>query len=165
MHELFNESLRTGRSGDQISVGERFSAPVQAGPVAHPGILYSGYWVFPEGKAARTWRWPPTPSSAEVKERVELYSYSLSAPSWPVVDWDLPFTFYRNCYFSTVLTSLSPTLRLRRICLYDNHNSHLMLACIQSYWRLVDSTVYKNLLPHPILFGWSNREEWGGWGI
>jgi len=27
---------------------------------------------------------PPT-SSAEVKERVELYIYSISGPSWPVI--------------------------------------------------------------------------------
>jgi len=27
----------------------------------------------------------PPPSSAEVKERVELYLYSPSGPSWPVV--------------------------------------------------------------------------------
>jgi hypothetical protein len=27
----------------------------------------------------------PTPSSAEVKERVELYLYSPSRPSWPVL--------------------------------------------------------------------------------
>ena len=29
----------------------------------------------------------PPPSSAEVKERVELYFYSTSGPSWPVLWW------------------------------------------------------------------------------
>jgi len=29
---------------------------------------------------------PPTPSSAEVKERVQLYLYSTSGPSWPLKD-------------------------------------------------------------------------------
>jgi hypothetical protein len=36
------------------------------------------------------WRWQPTPSSAEVKKRVELHLYSPSGPSWPVLGWTLP---------------------------------------------------------------------------
>jgi hypothetical protein len=32
----------------------------------------------------------PLPSSAEVKERVELYFYSPSGPSWPALEWTLP---------------------------------------------------------------------------
>jgi len=64
------------------------------GPTSH---LSNGYRVFlPGGKSAGTWRWPLTPSSAEVKERVELYVYSPSGLSWPVLGWTLPFTFTCN---------------------------------------------------------------------
>ena len=34
----------------------------------------------------------PPPSSAEVEERVELYLYFLSGPSWPVLGRTLHFT-------------------------------------------------------------------------
>jgi hypothetical protein len=33
----------------------------------------------------------PPPPRAEVKERVELYLYSFSGPSWPVIGLTLPF--------------------------------------------------------------------------
>jgi hypothetical protein len=59
-------------------------------PWGPPSLLYNGYWVFPRGKAAGAWRWSPTSSSAEVRERVELYLYSPSGPSWPVLGWPLP---------------------------------------------------------------------------
>jgi hypothetical protein len=63
-------------------------------PWGPPSLLYNGYRVFPEGKAVGDWRWPSTPSSAEVKERVEIYLYSPSGLSWPVSGWilTLPFT-------------------------------------------------------------------------
>jgi hypothetical protein len=38
----------------------------------------------------------PLPSSAVVKERVELYIYSRSGPSWPILGWT--FTFTQLCY-------------------------------------------------------------------
>ena len=46
-------------------------------------------WVpvlFPGDKATRAWRW----QSTEVKEKVELYLYSPSGPSRPVLGWTLP---------------------------------------------------------------------------
>jgi hypothetical protein len=45
-------------------------------PWGPPSLLYNRYRLFPGGKAAGAWRSPTTPSSAEVKESVELYLYS-----------------------------------------------------------------------------------------
>ena len=62
------------------------SAPVQIGPGARQAS-------FPEAKRrGRGVKHPPA-SSAEVKERVELYLYSLSGPSWPVIGRSFTFTF------------------------------------------------------------------------
>jgi len=51
---------------------------------------------FPESKAAGTWRCPPTPSIADVKGNVELYLYSHSEPSWPVLGWTYDLQLRRN---------------------------------------------------------------------
>jgi len=44
-----------------------------------------GTGLFPRGKAGGAWCSPPTLSSAEVKERIELYPYSPSRPAWQVI--------------------------------------------------------------------------------
>jgi hypothetical protein len=75
-------------------------------PWGPPSLLYNGYWDFPGGKEAGAWRWPPMPSSVEVKERVELYLYS-SGPSWSVIRWplssSLPFLALNSHHLSASL--------------------------------------------------------------
>jgi hypothetical protein len=50
-------------------------------PRGPTSLLYNGYRVIPEGKAAGEWRYHPPTTSTEVKERVGLYRYSTSGPS------------------------------------------------------------------------------------
>jgi len=73
--------------GIESRLWARFSAPVQTGPGAHsapiqwvPG-LYWGGGVKRPGRGVED---PPS-SRAEVKKRIELYLYSPSGPTWPVL--------------------------------------------------------------------------------
>ena len=84
MLSRYSDWLKAGRSEDRISVGARFSAPAQTGPGAYPTACTMGTGSFPGAKRPGRGSDYPTPSSAEVTERVELYLYSPSGPSWPV---------------------------------------------------------------------------------
>ena len=65
--------------------GARFSAPFQTGPGAHSASYTMGTGSLQEVKLpGRDVDYPPS-SSAEVEGRVELYVYSPSGPSWPVI--------------------------------------------------------------------------------
>jgi len=82
------QRLATGSTVRGSNPGQaRFSAPVRAGPGTHPANLDTGYRVFLGDKMAGPWRWPPTPSSAEVKDRAELHLHSLSGSSCPLLGW------------------------------------------------------------------------------
>jgi len=65
--------------------GGRFSEPVQTGSGAHPAscTMGTGYFLglMRPGRGVDH----PPPSSAEIKERVELYLYSSSGLPWPVL--------------------------------------------------------------------------------
>jgi hypothetical protein len=58
--------LRSGRSGDRIPVGARFSAPFQAGPGAHSASCTMGTGSFPEGKERPGRDADPSPPSSAV---------------------------------------------------------------------------------------------------
>ena len=46
-------ALQAGRSGDRTPMGERFSAPVQTGPGAHPASCTMDTGSFPGVKSGR----------------------------------------------------------------------------------------------------------------
>jgi hypothetical protein len=83
--------------GIEIRCGRNFQYPSKPA-LGPPSLLYNGYWSFTGGKAAWAWRWPSIPSSAEVKERAELYLYSPSGISWPVIRWTFTFTLLPQIY-------------------------------------------------------------------
>jgi hypothetical protein len=76
-----------GLDGPEIESqwGARFSAPVQTGREAHPDSYTIGNGSFSGVRRPGRGVDQPSPSSAEVKERVELYLYFPSGPSWPVI--------------------------------------------------------------------------------
>jgi len=89
--------LQVGRSRNRIPGWPRFSMPIHSdlGPTQTPV-----QWVpdpFRGGKAARAWRWPSTPSSTMVRERVGRYLYSPSGPSWPVLNHGARYRWVPPC--------------------------------------------------------------------
>ena len=70
--------------------GAKFSTPVQTSAGAHPASYTMGTGSFPGVKRPERGVDHPPPSSAEVEGRVELYIYSSSGPSWPVLGRTLP---------------------------------------------------------------------------
>jgi hypothetical protein len=74
---------RYGLDGQGIE--SRFSVPVQTGPGAHPASYTVGTGSFLGVKRPGRGVDHPLTSSAEVKERVELYLYSPFGASWLVL--------------------------------------------------------------------------------
>jgi hypothetical protein len=87
----YSDWLRVRRSGDRIPVRGKIFRTRTDRPWGPPSLLHSGYRVcFPgEKRPGRDVDHPP-PSSAEIKESVELHIHSRSGPSWPILGWPLP---------------------------------------------------------------------------
>jgi hypothetical protein len=94
--DYITRSFVISTSHHVIPVGARFSLPVQTGPGAHPTSCTMGTGSYPGVKRPGRGADHPSPSSAEVKERVELYLYSPCGHLWPVVGWALPLPFYSS---------------------------------------------------------------------
>ena len=90
----YSDWLRAGRSGDRIPEGGGRDFPHRfrpsRGPTQPPIQWVPGLSRGYCGRGVALTTHPP--SSAEVKERVELYLYSTSGPSWPVLGWTLPLS-------------------------------------------------------------------------
>ena len=86
-----------GGSGIEPRWVMRFFAPIQTGSGAQPASYTIGTVYFPGGKRPGSGADHQLSSSAEVKERVELYLYFLSGSSWHVKGQNLllPLLFCR----------------------------------------------------------------------
>jgi len=112
----------TKAARDRIPVGARFPAPIQTSPGAHPSSYTKGTVSYSGVKGAGAWRLPPTPSSAEVKERIVLYVYSHSC--WaPVACSKMNFTF--TIYNESILKNIELTLAF--IVMQDIHTKECTL--------------------------------------
>ena len=94
--------------------------PVQRVPGFSPGV-----------KAAGAWRWPSTPSSAEVKERVELYFHS---PVWELMTYSrMNFTLPKDAFKCKIATQFSGILQTVNFCCYGSSFKHLLMLCLHEF--------------------------------
>jgi hypothetical protein len=88
-------------SGIEFRQGQNFPHPSRPvlGPTHPPALSGQEFEISAH-----------SPSSAEVKERVQLYFYSPSGSSWPVIVWTLP-----NLYLDYSCNSFAATFNIRRL--------------------------------------------------
>ena len=98
-------ATRCGLDGLGSNPGEGRVFPHPSRPALDPpSFLYNGSRFSFKGvkRPGCGVNHPPT-SSAEVKEREELYFYSSSGPPWPVLGWTFTFT---KCWLQSVVLGL-----------------------------------------------------------
>jgi hypothetical protein len=82
-------SYGLGGPGIESRREARFCVPVKTYAGAQPASYTMGTGSFPRVKRLGRGVGHPSLSSIEVKEKVQLYLYSPSGPSWPVLGWTL----------------------------------------------------------------------------
>jgi hypothetical protein len=98
--------------GSNLGGGEIFRTRPERS-LGPPSLLYNGYRVFPVGKAAGAWCWPPTPFWRRGHKRLELYLYPPCRPVQACNGTALPFylstgLLYALLYPITVKVSFQP---------------------------------------------------------
>ena len=87
----YSDLIWVGWSGDQILLGMRFSAPIQTGSVAHPVSCTMGVGSLSNGQGVALSVHPP--ASTEVKERVDLYVFTVLWPFLACCRVNFPVTY------------------------------------------------------------------------
>ena len=125
---LWGEIFRTRSHWPSYTIGYRVSFPGIKRPGRHDHL---------------------SPSSAEVKERVGLYLYSPSGPSWPVTGRTLPFAFYKFDRSPTSwMCGAIPTLPLNAIVAWKGRTFTFLqvstkLCVILGYTRILSEGTLK----------------------
>jgi len=100
--------LNTGGGTDSLHLSRLALGSTQPPVQWAPGL-------FPQGKAAGTWLWQPTPTHANVAGRVKLYHYS---PCWTFMGCSTAsFTFLHflnHIKFQIIMTPLLPTYSMEQ---------------------------------------------------
>ena len=106
-------------------------------PWGPSSILHNGYRIFLGGKAAWAWCWRPTPSSADVKERAELYFYSPLGLRG-LFEGELYLYLYSihtysavqkfNSWYSTVKHPKIKSVHYNLQLMWSNPNAYLLLS-------------------------------------
>ena len=134
-------ATRYGLDGPGIESrwGTRFSAPVQIDTGAHPASYRMGTGPFLRVERPGRGVDHPPQSCAEVEGRVELYVYSPSGPSWPVIGWPLPllYTVRRQLLWSALHVYMQlPCTRIKSAALCaDSPGTFVLQFRLAFPWR------------------------------
>ena len=104
--------------GSNLGGVRGFPQPSRSAMGAHPASYTMGTGSFPGLKRPGRGVDHPSPSSVKGKERVELYLYSTSGSSWPVIGWTLPYLTITFSYSSSSSFSSSSTSSAYQTVIY-----------------------------------------------